>query len=157
MKYVHTNIITKDWKKLSDFYIKVFDCKIMPPVRKQEGEWLSQGTGVTKASLEGAHLLLPGYGENGPTLEIYQYAKIKNQTAVSPNQRGFGHIAFEVESVASMVEKIIEHGGSKNGVITSRNIEGVGVISFIYVRDPDGNLIELQNWKKNAFNNQSDL
>lgn len=118
MKYVHTNIISEDWRKLSEFYIKVFGCKIVPALRKQEGEWLSEGTGVKEAKLEGVHLLLPGYGEKGPTLEIYQYGKIEKQKLIAPNQS------------------------------TKRNIEGVGIITFIYVRDPDGNLIELQSWKK---------
>ena len=73
MKYVHTNIISKDWRKLADFYTTVFECVIVPPERNQSGDWLSKGTGVPNAHLRGAHLRLPGYGENGPTLEIYQY------------------------------------------------------------------------------------
>ncbi len=148
MKYVHTNIISEDWKKLSKFYIEVFGCKIVPPLRKQEGEWLSKGTGVNDASLEGVHLLLPGYGENGPTLEIYQYGKVEKLEWITPNRRGFGHIAFEVDDVSSTVKEIIKNGGHKNGELTQRKIDGVGIITFIYVRDPDGNLIELQSWKK---------
>lgn len=147
MKYVHTNIISEDWRTLSEFYIKVFDCKIVPPLRKQAGDWLSQGTGVKDAKLEGAHLLLPGYGKTGPTLEIYQYSNIEKQELVTPNQRGFGHIAFEVADVEMKVNEIIEHGGKKHGAVTKRTIEGVGLITFIYVRDPDGNLIELQSWE----------
>lgn len=148
MKYAHTNIISKDWKRLSEFYIKVFGCKIVPPIRNQEGSWLSEGTGVKHAKLQGAHLLLPGYGENGPTLEIYQYNTIEQQEPVAPNQRGFGHIAFEVEDVALKLKEIKENGGEAYGKLTNRIIEGVGRITFIYVRDPDGNLIELQSWDK---------
>ena len=33
MKFVHTNIITDNWRKLADFYIKVFDCKPVLPER----------------------------------------------------------------------------------------------------------------------------
>ena len=94
MKYVHTNIISKDWKALARFYIDTFECKLIPPVRKQQGDWLSRGTGVENAALEGAHLLLPGYGEEGPTLEIYGYRHIEFQTIAPANRRGFGHIAF---------------------------------------------------------------
>lgn len=148
MKYMHTNIISKDWKRLSEFYIKTFDCKIVPPERDQSGEWLDRGTGVKNASLKGAHLLLPGYGEQGPTLEIYQYGNTEDLEWVSPNQRGFGHIAFQVEDVAALAEKVEEQGGSKNGEVTERLIPGIGTLTFVYVRDPDGNLIELQNWTK---------
>ncbi len=146
MKYVHTNIISKDWRRLADFYVNVFNCSIVPPLRKQSGEWLSKGTGVNNASLEGAHLRLPGYGNHAPTLEIYQYGEVLDQPEMEPNQRGFGHIAFEVGDVEEVVASILAHGGTKNGIITSKKVDGVGTITFIYARDPDGNLIELQSW-----------
>ena len=147
MKFAHTNIISTNWKKLADFYVKTFDCKIVPPIRKQSGEWLEKGTGLENAKLEGAHLLLPGYGENGPTLEIYQYEIIENQDFASPNTRGFGHIAFEVESVEIVLETLEKNGGKAFGKITKRKVKDIGEITFIYARDPEGNLIELQSWK----------
>ena len=75
MRFAHTNIISNDWKALVNFYIQTFDCKIVPRIRNQSGNWLEKGTGVKNAKLEGAHLLLPGHGEHGPTLEIFQYPK----------------------------------------------------------------------------------
>lgn len=147
MKFAHTNIVSTNWKKLADFYIKTFDCKIVPPIRKQSGEWLETGTGLKNAKLEGAHLLLPGYGENGPTLEIYQYETIEEQDSVAPNKRGFGHIAFEVESVELVLKDVKKNGGESFGIITKRDVKGVGEITFVYARDPEGNLIELQSWK----------
>jgi len=147
MRFAHTNIVSLDWKKLSDFYIKTFDCKIVPPIRNQSGKWLDKGTGLKNAKLEGAHLLLPGYGENGPTLEIYQYNVIENQECIPPNKRGFGHIAFEVDNVAVVLENLVTNGGEKLGEITKRKVGAVGEITFVYARDPEGNLIELQRWK----------
>jgi hypothetical protein len=63
MRFAHTNIAAKNWKSLSEFYIKVFHCKIKPPERKLSGAWLDQATGLQDATLEGVHLLLPGHGE----------------------------------------------------------------------------------------------
>ncbi len=146
MKFVHTNIISTDWKALADFYIKTFDCKLVPPVRKQAGTWLDQGTGVKNAHLEGAHLLLPGHGKHGPTLEIYQYKKIEMQAISNPNTKGFGHIAFEVDCVETILEKLVQNGGTTFGSVTKRKIDGVGEITFVYARDPENNLIELQSW-----------
>ena len=147
MRFAHTNIVSVNWKKLADFYIKTFNCKIIPPIRNQSGMWLEKGTGLKNAKLKGAHLLLPGYGENGPTLEIYQYEEIEIQELVKPNKRGFGHIAFEVESVEKVLENLKHNGGEMSGEITKRKVEGVGEITFVYTRDPEGNLIELQSWK----------
>lgn len=146
MRYVHTNIISHNWRKLADFYIEVFQCTLVPPVRDQKGQWLSEGTGVQNAHLTGAHLKLPGYDENGPTLEIYQYKKTLDSQLIEPNQRGYGHLAFEVEDVSEILQKLEAAGGKKNGILTSRKIEDLGTITFVYARDPDGNLIELQHW-----------
>ncbi|GAB5555549.1 MAG: hypothetical protein Sapg2KO_51400 [Saprospiraceae bacterium] len=146
MRYAHTNIIARDWKELVDFYCKVFECELVPPVRNQSGDWLSQGTGVPNAHLKGAHLRLPGHGNQGPTLEIYQYKQVITQEPIAPNQRGFGHLAFEVDDVEQILSKVKAHGGSANGKITIRKVEGVGQITFVYARDPEGNLLELQNW-----------
>lgn len=147
MKFAHTNIVSLNWKKLSDFYVKTFDCKIKPPVRNQSGEWLEKGTGLKDAKLQGVHLILPGYGENGPTLEIYQYSDIEEQNEIPPNKRGFGHIAFEVKNVESMLKNLEQNGGKRFGQITERKVEGVGTITFVYARDPEGNIIEIQNWE----------
>ncbi|NRA51214.1 MAG: VOC family protein [Phaeodactylibacter sp.] len=148
MRYAHTNIISKDWKQLAEFYIEVFDCELLPPVRKLSGDWLSKGTGVKDSAFEGAHLLLPGHGEHGPTLEIFQYTEIIGQEPVLPNQRGFGHLAFEVDNVEVMLEKLLANGGTNFGGITTKVVEGVGELTFVYARDPEGNLVELQHWER---------
>lgn len=44
IKYVHTNIIAKDWRTLADFYIKVFECTPIQAERDLSGEWLDQAT-----------------------------------------------------------------------------------------------------------------
>ncbi|MFD0796873.1 VOC family protein [Maribacter chungangensis] len=146
MRFAHTNIVSVNWKKLANFYISTLDCKLVPPIRKQSGEWLDKGTGLKNAKLEGAHLLLPGYCENGPTLEIYEYQNGIPQEPILPNKRGFGHIAFEVKDVAQILERIIQNGGQTQGIITKKEVKGVGEITFVYARDPEGNLIELQQW-----------
>ncbi|MFS4446169.1 VOC family protein [Maribacter sp. 2307UL18-2] len=147
MRFAHTNIISANWRELANFYMNTFDCKLVPPVRRQSGEWLDQGTGLKNAQLEGVHLLLPGHGNYGPTLEIYQYRSIDEREAVRPNTRGFGHIAFEVDHVEHVLQTLIQNGGQAFGQITEKEVPGVGRITFVYARDPEGNLIELQSWK----------
>lgn len=145
-RYVHTNIISADWKRLIQFYIDVFGCRPVPPARDQSGEWLSRGTGVEGAALQGMHLRLPGYEAEGPTLEIYQYSRMLEKPEPAANRKGFGHIAFQVEDVRAVLEKIIAHGGKAIGEIVTKEVEGVGIITFTYAADPEGNLIELQRW-----------
>ena len=72
MKYVHTNLIAKDWRRLSAFYQEVFGCVPVPPERDLSGEWVDKATGISGAHIFGMHLRLPGYGDAGPTLEAFR-------------------------------------------------------------------------------------
>jgi len=148
MKYVHTNIISSNWQTLADFYIQVFECTPVPPARNQSGKWLDTCLGLENAALQGMHLRLPGCGDNGPTLEIYSYASMEEAAIKIPNRKGYGHIAFEVDNVAVVLEKVLAYGGSKQGAISEKLIAGVGFITLIYAKDPEGNIIELQNWDR---------
>jgi len=147
VKYVHTNIISRDWRKLAKFYIDVFDCIPVPPERKLSGEWLEKGTGLKGADLEGVHLRLPGYGDNGPTLEIFQYKENEPGNSPAVNRPGFTHIAFSVADVNETLRKIITNGGKALGEIVSKEIPGAGTIYFVYATDSEGNIIEIQKWE----------
>jgi predicted enzyme related to lactoylglutathione lyase len=147
MRFSHTNIAAKDWKRLSDFYITVFECKIKPPQRNMSGKWLDKGTGLTNAKLEGVHLYLPGHGENPPTLEIFSYEEMHDMPDIMANYTGITHIAFEVEDVDVTMKKALENGAIKLGKIIEREIEDIGTLKFVYLRDPEGNIVEIQSWK----------
>jgi lactoylglutathione lyase len=146
MKYVHTNIIARDWKLLADFYIKVFECKPVLPERDIKGDWLEKGTDVKNASLRGIHLLLPGFDNDGPTLEIFQYHRNEKKSNPVANREGFGHLAFLVSSVDEILDKMISHGGTRLGEVVKKKLD-YGTIVFTYAKDPEGNLIELQSWE----------
>lgn len=148
IKYAHTDIVAEDWKKLSNFYINVFDCKPVPPERDLSGEWLEKATAINKPHLRGQHLRLPGYGNDGPTLEIFQYDQMMDRPVPTcANRKGLGHLAFEVEDVHETLQSLLEHGGHPLGEIVVREIAGVGGITFTYATDPEGNIIEIQSWK----------
>ena len=147
MRYTHTNIVAKDWKHLSEFYINVFGCAVKPPERKLSGSWLDCATGLSGARLEGVHLLLPGYGASGPTLEIFSYDRMEESETIMANTVGLTHLAFEVESVDDTFELAMENGAEPLGRITTKEIQGVGVLKFVYIRDPEGNIVEIQSWE----------
>lgn len=148
MRFAHTNIIARDWRSLSKFYIRVFGCTVKPPQRNLAGEWLDQATGLHGAALEGAHLLLPGHGDSGPTLEIFSCRNMRERPPIAANCTGLTHIAFEVEDVDRTLDEAMENGGETLGVITERTIDGAGDLKFVYFRDPEGNIVEIQSWKK---------
>lgn len=147
IKSVHTNILANDWKKLSQFHMDVFGCKPVYPERDLEGKWIDKMTDIRGAHIEGIHLELPGY-ENGPTIEIFGYNKIANKSKVSQiNEKGFTHIAFSVDNAKEMAEKVLTHGGNFYGEIVEKEIKNVGILTAVYMRDPENNIIEIQSWK----------
>ena len=145
-EYVHTNLIARDWKKLVRFYSDVFGCDPKPPERNMSGAWLDQLTSLQDAQLSGVHLRLRGYGDNGPTLEIFSYNQLVERELQSANQCGFGHIAFAVEDVGEALQAVIAAGGSTVGNVVTTQVDGVGVLRVVYARDPEGNIVELQKW-----------
>ena len=147
VRYVHTNIVSRDWEALADFYVKVFECSLKLPERYLSGDWLERGTGVPNARIDGIHLVLPGYGEDYPTLEIFQYGE--NYPKPEPpaaNRGGFSHIAFSVDDVESKLTEIVDRGGSRLGEIVTKEFPS-GSLVFTYATDPEGNIVEIQNWR----------
>lgn len=146
-RFVHTNLIAEDWVKLAEFYERVFGCTPLPPERDLSGVWLEVASGVPGARLRGVHLRLPGYGNGGPTLELFHYDPQLDGMPAAPNRPGFGHIAFAVADVEVALQKIIQAGGGQLGEIVTVCVPDAGMITFVYATDPEGNIIELQHWQ----------
>ena len=145
-KYVHTNIVAADWKRLAEFYINVFGCVIVPPERDYAGKELDAGVNIPGAHLHGVHLRLPGWSENGPTLEIYSYNFHKEKPETAVNRPGFTHIAFEVDDVRDAQQKVLASGGNNVGEIVTLTTSIGSKVTWCYLTDPEGNIIELQKW-----------
>lgn len=146
VRYVHTNLIARDWKALARFYEELFGCVIVPPERDYAGAALDAGTGLAGAALKGVHLRLPGYGTAGPTLEIFTYSQLAEGQPPKVNQPGYGHLAFEVTSVADAREQVLAAGGTAIGEIVRLMTATGKQVTWCYVTDPEGNIIELQSW-----------
>jgi catechol 2,3-dioxygenase-like lactoylglutathione lyase family enzyme len=145
-RFGHVNVIARDWHRLADFYTRVFGCTFVPPERDYRGSELAAGTGVPDAALRGVHLRLPGGGPDGPTLEIYQYDPSLEGLPTAANRPGFGHLAFVVPDVATARSVVLAEGGRAVGeAVTLRTADGRRV-SWVYVTDPEGNIVELQSW-----------
>jgi glyoxylase I family protein len=145
-KYVHTNLIAKDWRVLATFYRSVFGCTLVPPERDYSGPTLEAGTGIPGATIHGVHLRLPGHGVEGPTLEIFNYSRLAEGTAPVVNRPGFGHIAFAVSSVPDARAEVLAAGGGSVGEVVTLTTSVGTHVTWCYMTDPEGNIIELQSW-----------
>ncbi|MEJ7731801.1 MAG: VOC family protein [Polyangiaceae bacterium] len=139
-------MIAHDWRRMVDFYVRVFGCQPLDPERDLSGAWLEDGTGVRGAHIRGRHLRMPGHGDEGPTLEVFGYDEVLPQAPPAANRAGFAHLAFAVPDVAAALRAVVDAGGSAQGAVVSHEVPGAGVLTFTYAADPESNLIELQHW-----------
>lgn len=147
-RYVHTNLVAKDWRALAGFYTRLFGCVFVPPERDDAGTALEAGTAVAGATMAGAHLRLPGHGDDGPTLEIYAYTPLLEGLPTAVNRPGYGHVAFEVESVEEARSQVLANGGRPVGEVVTLDRAGGLRVTWCYVTDPEGNVVELQSWSR---------
>ncbi|MDO5142774.1 MAG: VOC family protein [Eubacteriales bacterium] len=146
MKYAHTNVNAKDWRKLRDFYCAVFEGKVVPPERDLGGAWFEKASGIPGAHVRGCHVALPGYAEGGPVLEIFTHENGFGDPGAF-NHAGFGHLGIMVDDVQATYDKLLAHGGSSDGQIVSHYYENKGqTLTMIYAKDPEGNIIEIMRW-----------
>jgi catechol 2,3-dioxygenase-like lactoylglutathione lyase family enzyme len=144
VRYRHTNLVARDWRALAQFYAEHFGCTPVPGERDLKGPDFERGTAVGGAHARGAHLRLPG---TEATLEIFEYTPLADPGDRVVNRPGFAHIAFAVASVADARDEVLAGGGSAVGDVIETTIASGETITWCYVRDPEGNIVELQSGK----------
>ena len=147
-RFAHVNVVARDWRRLAAFYTRVLGCVVVPPERDYRGPELAAATGIPGAALRGVHLRLPGIGpgEAGPTIEIYEYASSPAALPPAANRPGWGHVAFVVPDVAAGRETFIAEGGGALGEVVTSTVADGRRVTWTYVTDPEGNIVELQSW-----------
>jgi catechol 2,3-dioxygenase-like lactoylglutathione lyase family enzyme len=151
IRLAHVSITAKDMTRLREFYEKALGFVVSRPERGFSGDWLGKGTGVPGAGIKRVHLRLPDAGEGGAHLELIEYSGTARETSPPAADRaGLRHVAFETESaeeLAGLRDRIIGNGGGDLGEISEKEIDGLGTVTFVYMTDPEGNIIELLNWR----------
>lgn len=155
VRYAHTNLIAADWRSLADYYVRTFGCRKLKPVRDLSGPELEAGTGVERAHLTGVHLLLPGGGPLGPTLEIYSYHPNAPHQPRPVHQPGLGHLAFHVLDLPAVLQRVRAHGGQLLGEVVTTSVDHEREVHWCYTRDPEGNVVELCHYRRRCISSSS--
>ena len=139
IRYAHTEVNCKDLKKMTAFYEKVFGLKFIPSVDDEaKGEWFQKMTGLEDAHIYTRHML----SEDGTELEFFQWEFPAEEQEALIHRPGLGHLAFHVDDMEGTAAAVVEAGGSMYGEIVEIPLPDA-TLSLCYVRDPEGNCIEL--------------
>jgi catechol 2,3-dioxygenase-like lactoylglutathione lyase family enzyme len=84
-------------------------------------------------------------GPDGPTLEVFQYEEPESAVQPAVNRPGLAHLAFAVPSVSEARAKVLAMGGTPVGEVVTTAVSKDASVTWCYVRDPEGNIVELQS------------
>lgn len=146
-QYTHTCIVSRDADRLAAFYESVLGCRVLGPAVEFSGENITKGMGLPRARVRGVNLALPGFGSDAPLLEIFELGTVV-EADPEPDRLGYMHIGITVDDLETVLGRVIGAGGSLLGEIALWKMEGVGEALYVYVRDPDGNIVELVEWQR---------
>jgi predicted enzyme related to lactoylglutathione lyase len=59
---------------------------------------------------------------------------------------GLAHLAFAVDDVPAAREAVLAEGGSTVGEVVTLTTATGSRVTWCYVTDPEGNIVELQSW-----------
>jgi len=133
----HTGLVIRDLEKAVEFYCALGF--IEDNRATEEGEFIDAVVGLQGTKLEWVKLKAP----DGYLLELLQYhshperKEIKKQKS---NQLGCSHIAFSVEDIDTVCNKIEKIGG---GIVNPPALTNDKKVKVAYCHDNEGNLMEI--------------
>jgi catechol 2,3-dioxygenase-like lactoylglutathione lyase family enzyme len=137
----HTGLTVTDLERSIGFYRDELGFEVVMQQEKQGG-YLGSIVGYPEAHVLMAHLALPGSAHR---IELFQYLEPASaQRTTEPRDVGVTHVCLIVEDIQGLYGRLRASGGCSFlsppvEVDTGANRGG----SALYLRDPDGILVEL--------------
>ena len=113
-------------------------------VSERTGAWQGQVTGIPGAKLKIAHLV--GYGHHMEFIEYLQ--EPGNSVTLQPNGAGVAHVCLEVEDIENTIDTLATIGATPQGKLIEVDSGPFTGCRAIYMRDPNGVIIELEEIPK---------
>ncbi len=141
MKLAHINLVARDAEALAAFYMNVMKCELLRAPRVLSGEKVSRGNGLPNSQIYSIWLRFPALEH--PFLEIHEHTTTHHRDQPQVNEPGFGHLSFQMNDIEDTLSKIIEAGGAQIGQTTNFGTSDKPYL-IAYARDPEGNVLELE-------------
>lgn len=141
MKLAHINLVARNAETLAAFYMDVMKCELLREPKVLSGDKVSRGNGLPDCEIYSIWLKFSEL--EWPFLEIHAHKTTHSRDLPKVNEPGYGHLSFRIENLDDILSKIIRAGGSQIGQTT--NFGTPEKPYFIaYARDPEGNVLELE-------------
>jgi glyoxylase I family protein len=146
----HLNIVVADLDRMTSFYTDVLSLRVTKRVTIT-GDWVAQTVGLPEVHADVVYLDF----ESGPRIELIRYNRpvlSRPESVDRPNAPGFRHIAFKVDDIDALVAKLTAAGvkffADVQRVPDSQVTYAGGIRKrLVYFQDPEGNLLELCEYK----------
>lgn len=148
----HVNIVVQDMTVMLAFYVDALGMRATRDVMISGG-WIDQVVGLKDVKARVVYLEIGR--ENGPRIELIQYANpasVDLHHAGVPHGLGIRHIAFGVQDIDVIVERLTHRGvtfASSVMQVPSSQVQYEGDVSkrLVYFRDPEDNILELCEYR----------
>lgn len=146
----HVNIVVHDLELMTQFYCDTLGFRVTKSV-SISGEWIDAVVGLRGVEADVVYLDPP----KGPRLELIQYKQpvsASSRDASFPNAPGLRHLAFRVADIEQLTARLTAADVRINSPIATVpksqvQYSGGAQKRLVYFRDPEGNLLELCEYK----------
>ncbi len=131
--YNHTGQVVTDLERSKRFYQEVLGFELWYEITPPDEATAKLSCLEPPLGVTASYLTLDGF-----VLELLRYAAPGATASFRPrpmNEPGLTHLSFAVDDVRATADRATEHGG--------RIIEESDVGAAMFIRDPDGQLLEL--------------
>jgi len=140
-EFLHVGLTVKDLKRTIDFYQTYFGFKL--EMTGVFDEQFIRGHNVLYRLVDGEYsdfCFLKS--ANGIVLEVFQFHPQKEAQEVEWARPGYTHICFWVEDIFAVYERLKADGVK---IFFEPDVRQSPEEHWMFLQDPDGNLIELQD------------
>jgi len=138
-KLVHIGITVSDIEKISDFYIKYFGFAKDYSAFFNEDFFVAQSALFKQPAGVSSDMQMIK-SQNGVMLELFRLSNAENGGAAEWQRTGYNHIAFCVENLPAICDRLKEDDVE---FFMAPQMRSRGDGRWIYLKDPDGNLVEI--------------
>ena len=150
MQIDHVNIVVTDLERMITFYRDALGLAVTKRATIS-GAWIGAVVGLGDVNADVAYLDFPA----GPRIELIRYNKppLPRPAGVDkPNAPGLRHVAFRVDDIDAAAAKLTAAGVkffSDVQAVPDAQVTYAGGIRkrLVYFADPEGNLLELCEYK----------